>query len=101
MSDMKSVLSERALNLLCALFSAYKAGDSANQSRRVRDALDELREELGTEEYACFERDLSNEMRRKNAWQAVAAIIGAALKRKKEAIVLRFLVMEREDRQRW
>ncbi len=87
MSEMKSILSQRGLDLLCALFSAYKAGDSPTQSMSAaREALKNLREELGTEEYARFERDLRNEMRRKNAWQAVAAIIGAALKRKKQAI---------------
>jgi len=78
-TKMRTILSNEAVNLLCKLFSNYRAGDP------TKPTLDELRRELGPAEYANFELDLSHGMRRTSSWQAVAAIIGAAMERKKKA----------------
>jgi hypothetical protein len=79
MSKMRAILTNRAINLLCKLFSEYRSGAS------TKPTLNDLRDELGAEEYKRFESDLSSAMRRTNAWKAVTEIIGEAMDRKRTA----------------
>ena len=79
MSKMQAILSTRAINLLCKLFSEYRSG------ALTKPTLDDLRDELGAEEYRRFEADLKAAMHRTNAWKAVTQIIGAAMEHKRVA----------------
>lgn len=81
MTKMQTIISNDAVNILCKLFSEYRACEP------TKTTLDELREELGPAEYRNFEIDLAHNMRETNAWKAVAEIIGAAMKRKKASLI--------------
>lgn len=77
MPTMTSIPSTRVLNLMCRLLGDYKAGANAKAT------LDELRQELGQDEYMRFRNDLLREMRQVPAWKAIGNIIAAAIQRKK------------------
>ena len=66
--------------LLCKLFSEYRAGSETSGT------LNALREALGPEEYANFESDLQQLLKKKRAWRAVEDIITAAMVRKRAAL---------------
>ena len=77
MTKMRTMLSSKAVNILCKLFSQYRSGEP------TKPTLDELRIELGEAEYKNFELDLAHNMRETNSWKAVAQIISEAMERKK------------------
>jgi hypothetical protein len=73
----------RTGDLLTQLYSAYKGFALAEiPASRARELLNELRAELGDNEYSAFESDMFRLLRKCNAWHAMAAIIASAIQRK-------------------
>lgn len=76
------VPNNRQVNLLVKLFAAYRAkGETAETLRALRD-------ELGADEFANFEADLAELMKKSRAWEAVQAIMTRALGRKREKAMM-------------
>jgi hypothetical protein len=75
--------STRAINAMCKLLADYRANAD------TREALAEIRRELGDEQYKLFERELLRQMRTAPAWKGVSNIISAAVRRKKTLMVQR------------
>jgi hypothetical protein len=80
MATLTCIPSTRAMNAMCKLLSDYKA------KADNRATLAEIRQELGNADYIAFRDDMVRLMRKMPAAKAVAEIIGAAMRRKRELL---------------